>query len=128
MKSCGLNGITFQTTTKQIRITNLRTATHPQFFIPCVSVSVFIIIMTEYELKGYLIDELKKELSKPLNEQHPWLNAIYLVPEIAVFIYNDYPIKYEIVKYLIDKKFLIYKDLIKHQGEIMYRYVLNTER
>ena len=84
--------------------------------------------MTEYELKGYLINELKKELSKPLNEQHPWLNAIYLVPEIAVFIYNDYPIKYEIVKYLIDKKFLIYKDSIKHQGEIMYRYVLNTER
>ena len=88
----------------------------------------FFKTMTDYELKGHLIEQLKYEIKKPLNEQHPWLNAIYLVPEIAVFIYNDFPIKYEIVKYLIDKKFLIYKDTIKHQGELMYRYVLNTER
>ena len=33
---------------KYIRITNLRTATHMQFFIPCVSVSCFLLIMDKY--------------------------------------------------------------------------------
>ena len=43
LKEANLQMITYpnEYTDKQIEITNLRTATQPQFFIPCVSVSFF---------------------------------------------------------------------------------------
>ena len=67
-----------------------------------------------------LLEKLKEYSNSESNHQ----NSVWFWPEGGKFLYNDYPVKYEVVQPLIQENKLLFKEIESYQGMLMPRYKL----
>lgn len=75
-----------------------------------------------------LIQMMKEEVSRAKEmEINPssFLHSVWFHPASGRFLFNDQHTRYEIIEPLIENRTLVFKQVGRHQGEYMIRYVLN---